>query len=368
MVAPEERRPYEQFFRLRAQLTATAPRYGAVRRFVRERILNSLFFMQARWLVLLYAIQVALLMALHFDLLSVQSVLPVDTFLFVSVIGVIFGLLLSSTLSNVVNNSKTAMLSIVHDLHGKMDELASIMLPALNDTSLANNERRYEVRRYTANGSISAERISIAELMREQRDIVVTHAYLVPRSGRDNFQIHPQHISTLSQQLKNELTDSIPPEYSNNDLYLARLLYMYNERLDALHSGNGMSAGMQAVTYRQSQGLRTASGNVTFAASDLNQPLPLFDALLVTGWLLMIFYTLPLFSLYGFEASFALLLLPDLFVHGMIWFTKLYSNPFELSLHNKLVGVDIRLLTHTSVRNFDRNLLHALRSAPVVVK
>lgn len=359
-VAPEERRPYEAFFKKRAR---EAERRSATARFFKERIRNSLFFMGAGWLVPLFCAQLLLLFSLQFNLFSIGVILPVDPFLFVSVIGLFFGLLLSLTLSNVVNNGKAALHSMVQDLFGKMDDFTSVMLPALNDSSLANTTTpRYEVKRYRENGIILKEKLTIVEILKEQRDILVTRAYLVPKSGREAFRIYPERITTLTKDLKAELTHAVLPEYDNNDLFLTRLLFMYDERLDTLHREGALNGGMQTTTYRQAQDLGTASGNVSFAASDLNQPIPLLDALLITGWVLMIYYVFVLFDLYGFFGTAALVWIPNLFIHGMLWFAKLYNNPFELSLDNKLAGVDIRLMTHTSVRNFDLNLMHALCS------
>lgn len=348
LIGPEKTRPYVEYYNKKSK---GAP--NVVIEWIKDRIWNSVFFMGFRWLIPLYIIQVILLIFLEFDVID-NSILPVSTFLFDRVIGMIFGLLLGFTISNVANNSKTAMYSLIQNLHSGMSSIAIVLFSVLKEKTINPKQKTISITIYDSNGK-KETKSSVVDIIIDQRHIITAYQYLVLKSAINGYEIQRSDMSMLPNHLYYEIIYLAP--YVNNSYYLDRLLVMYNTRLDLLHRNDAIANSTQVPTYKQSNTLSTGATDVMFAGQDFNQPKPLIDILLVMCWILLLYYPLILFEEFSFFWALFLILIPDMILHGLTQFAKLYNDPYELALKDDLSNVNIMEMIHETVRNFDQQLI-----------
>jgi len=352
-IGPEKYRPYVAYYRNKRNT-----RVSILQKWFKDKVLNSIPMMGIGWIIPLYIIQVIILIFLETEVID-NSILPVDTFLFDRVIGVVFIFLLSFTVANVVGNSKDSMYSLIQDLHGKMSEMGFIVLSALKEETINVSNKNIPINRYiSASQKGKEEKISVQQVIIEQRHIMTTFQYLVTKASLNDHIIQDCDIDMLPDDLHNELI--YLSAYKNNGFYLDRLLMMYNIRLDLLHRYNALASSTQVVTYNQTKDLGTGVGAVIFAGQDLNQPKALIDLLILMAWILLLYYPFVLFESWSFVGALLVILIPDLTFNGLVQFSKLFNDPFELALKGKLSGVDLNGMIHETVRNYDQQLIFLL--------
>ena len=348
LIGPEKTRPYVDYYNKKSKETP-----NRFKEWIKDRVWNSVFFMGFRWLIPLYIIQVITLILLEFDVID-NSILPVSTFLFDRVIGMIFGLLLGFTISNVSNNSKAAMYSLIQNLHSGMSSIAIVLFAVLKEKKINPKEKSISITIYNSNGENEVNS-SVVNIIIDQRHIITAFQYLVLKSAINGYEIQRSDMTMLPNHLYYELIHLAP--YTNNSYYLDRLLVMYNTRLDLLHRSGAIANSTQVPTYNQSNGLSTGATDVMFAGQDFNQPKPLIDILLVMCWILLLYYPLILFEEFSFIWALFLIIIPDMILHGLTQFAKLYNDPYELALKDDLSNINIMEMIHETVRNFDQQLI-----------
>jgi hypothetical protein len=352
-IGPEKLRPYVNYYRKKKTNSPTT-----LQKWFRDKVWNSIPMMGILWIIPLYLIQVTTLILLQTEVID-NSILPVDTFVFDRIIGVVFVFLLAFTVANVAGNSKDAMYSLIQDLHGKMSEMAFIVLSALKEDTIDTSVKNIPIDRFnSASQKTGQEKVSVEQIVVEQRHIMITFQYLVTKASLNDYTIQKSDIDMLPEYLYYELV--YLAAHKNNSFYLDRLLMMYNIRLDLLHRFNALASSTQVVTYNQSKDLGTGVGAIIFAGQDLNQPAALIDLLILTAWILLLYYPLVIFESWSFTGALLIILIPDLIFNGLVQFSKLYNDPFELALKGRLSGVDLNDMINETVRNYDQQFIFLL--------
>lgn len=344
-------RPYLKYFKNRR-------RGNKILNWIKDHIIYSIFFMGWYNLIPIYLFQILIVVLLDNEVIS-TTIIP-SNFLIDRIIGTFYFFLLSFTITNVVSNSREALKSFVGALQGTVSEISAIFLGIVREQKPILN-KTYEIQRFNSqsNSVTNVEKISLNEMLLEVRHILVTYFYVLSKIGRNDFEIHTDKLSTLPIILKNELlANTLVP---SNYLYISKLLFMLTSRLDILYEFKGLNDSTQVISYGQIGKLSGSSSDVDFAASDLNQPMELLDALSVITWILLCYYSFSLFEEWELIGTLIIIWIPNLLFNGAVNFARNYNNPYELSQQGKLIGVDIKYRTHETVRNFDQIFVHLLK-------
>ena len=322
-----------------------------------ERVKNSLFFLGFRYLFVLYAVQVALILCTHFGWIP-DDLVPGSS-LIITLVGTMHTFLLSQTAGIVTQNSKQLLSSFATQLK----QALQTYVVTLNGTlvrSAPTFERTVGIRRYGLMSSYTAEekQLSVWQLILEQRHILATYTYNIVNFATPNYTINTE---TLTDELKAELEHSM--KVKSNESYSSRLVGMLNVRSSALFEAGALNSRAASATLKQRENLLSVANQVDFASENLNYPIVMVDALLVISWVMLIYYAYAIYIGFGLVSSLLIVWIPNLFFHGLSWYSKLYNNPFALAVKHRIPGVDLVRMTHEAVRELDQEIDHIILSS-----
>jgi len=148
----------------------------------------------------------------------------------------------------------------------------------------------------------------------------------------------------------------------SNQAYITRLISLFTTRMDLLYAAGAISPTTQSSNYKRPESMNDADSDIAFSSSDLGQPAAFFHFLLVLTWILLIYYAFVLYTYWGFWGTAAVVWLPNFTIHGLVWFSYLYNNPYELALKGRLAGVNLTKMMHETVANFDQQFLYLIET------
>lgn len=333
---PDSYCPYRAYFKreewLREQRRRRAPLWLWA---VWERVKNSLFFLGFRYLFLLYAVELALILCTHFGV--VPNDLVPDSSLIITLVGTMHTFLLSQTAGIVTQNSKQLLSSFATELKKALQTYVVMLSGTL-------------VRPGDSANSETARRLII-----QQRHILAAYTYNIVNFASPDYTID---TSMLTAQLRDELEHSMRAK--SNEAYSSRLVGMLNARTNALFAVEALSTRAASATLKQREELLSVANQVDFASENLNYPIVMVDALLVITWVMLIYYSYALYVGFGLVSSLLIVWIPNLFFHGLSWYSKLYNNPFALAVKNRIPGVELLRMTHEAVLELDQEINHVL--------
>ena len=360
---------YADRHRLRRPLSG-----ASARRWLRDNVWNSVFFMGWLWLVPIYLLQVLFVVLLATGVLS-TAIIP-DDFIF-NVVSTLFFFLVSFITVQVASNGKQALSAIAGGIQGTAREM-SALVTSIVDERAGDRQRTYPMQRFDrVTGRVArVDHLDKRGVLRELRLLINTYIYGMSRLGRyeneaaadgrwpcaaasDDRLFHDAR-QTLDEVLDDELhaTVLVP----TRELFFAKLVSMIGQRLDALYSQRGVLMGTQVVTHTQARVFSSSTSQAFFTASDLNLPVALLNALLVAATVLLISYSFQMFPAWGTAGTLIFIWVPNLLFNGIVWFGRYYNDPFRMAARGLVTGVDLERDGHLAARDVDQIMAHAIRS------
>ncbi len=346
-------KPYLQYFaKERAK-----PKENRLRKWFRERVLGSLFFIKWYNLIPVYLIQVGIILFIHFEIIP-PTIFPVDVFVFQGVVYVFLAFLLGLVVSGAISNFATSMNTFIGNLQSGVTEILTMIAGVINED--VSSEMIFDTQMFDLKGVSTTVKVTQQSLIMEIRHILVPYIYSVAKSGRTGFDIDPRQLA-MPRYMQNEVMADLPAD-ANNGNYLNRMAMMYARRADSLFRQHGFSMRTQPVIYRLVQNFGKAESDIEVTGRNLALPIIVLDALLVLVWIMLIYIPFAIFEMWGLIGSLIIIWFPNLVLHGFVMFASEYSSPFDLARRDKIVGIDLRRRTHELVQNVDFQIEHIIET------
>ena len=323
--------------------------------FIRLRIWHSLFLTKGWELFIIYAIQVLIILFLHFEIIP-ASIFPIDTLLFNGFLFVFLSFLLAIVVSNVAGTRFDGSLQEFYvSLLGNTADTVQNLWAAMGDDAL-----KIEVDTEIYNGDDPRDRKKIRirkingwEMARDLRHIIIAHLYALSKNFSSTVDIIPDKLP-MPFYLINELKHISP----TGEDYMDALRNMYTKRIDVLQRKQLLVGGAVVNLYAKSDAFGGNGGTLTYLTSRSNVPTTVTDALTIMIWGYLFYLPFALFSFWGLVGTLIVVWVANFILHGMIAWASVYNNIFDLELKNRLIGHDFRITAHETARNVDEKFAH----------